>query len=154
MKSISNPRLTPRILFPSWHRPCPRPAGVKVEAKSELVKPDSLPMQLHTSATAAPGQLQIMWVDDVADAAPTVQYGKTAAALDKSATGTSSTYTQEELSKCVTADTTAVMRFIAGLQNLGGRNGFPPPEKHELVLFIEMGCADTVHFNQNPNTPF
>ena len=91
---------------------CPRPVGVKVEAKSGLVKPDSLPMQLHTSATAAPGQLQIMWVDDVATAAPIVQYGKTAAALDKSSTGTSSTYSLAEIRECVTADTTAVTRFI------------------------------------------
>ena len=36
----------------------------------------------------------------------------------------------------------------------GGRNGFPPPEKHELVLSIEMGCADTVPFQSKPNTPF
>ena len=28
----------------------------------------------------------------------------------------------------------------------GGRNGFPPPEKNELVLSIKMGCADTVPF--------
>ena len=36
----------------------------------------------------------------------------------------------------------------------GGRNGFPPPEKNELVLSIEMGCADTMHFQSKPNTPF
>ena len=36
----------------------------------------------------------------------------------------------------------------------GGRNGFPPPEKHELVLSIKMGCADTVPFQSKPNTPF
>ena len=36
----------------------------------------------------------------------------------------------------------------------GGRNGFPPPEKNELVLSIEMGCADTVPFQPKPNTPF
>ena len=30
-----------------------------------------------------------------------------------------------------------------------GRIGFPPPEKNELVLSIETGCTDTVHFNQN-----
>ena len=44
--------------------------------------------------------------------------------------------------------------FCAGLQNLGGRNGFPPPEKNELVLSIKMGCADTVPFQSKPNTPF
>ena len=36
----------------------------------------------------------------------------------------------------------------------GGRNGFPPPEKNELVLSIGMGCADTVPFQSEPNTPF
>ena len=36
----------------------------------------------------------------------------------------------------------------------GGRNGFPPPEKNELVLSITMGCADTVPFQPKPNTPF
>ena len=37
----------------------------------------------------------------------------------------------------------------------GGRNGFPPPKKHELVLSIEMGCADTVTFPPKPTcTPF
>ena len=36
----------------------------------------------------------------------------------------------------------------------GGRNGFPPPENHELVLSIEMGCADTVPFQSKLNTPF
>ena len=36
----------------------------------------------------------------------------------------------------------------------GGRNGFPPPEKHELVLSIKIGCADTVPFQSKPNTPF
>ena len=35
----------------------------------------------------------------------------------------------------------------------GGRNGFPPPEKNELVLSINMGCADTVPFQPKPNTP-
>ena len=35
-----------------------------------------------------------------------------------------------------------------------GRNGLPPPEKHELVLSIKMGCTDTVHFQPKPNTPF
>ena len=36
----------------------------------------------------------------------------------------------------------------------GGRIGFPPPEKNELVLSIGMGCADTVPFQSKPNTPF
>ena len=46
-------------------------------------------------------------------------------------------------------------RYCAGLQNLGaGRNGFPPPEKNELVLSIEMGCTDTVPFQSRLNTPF
>ena len=36
----------------------------------------------------------------------------------------------------------------------GGRIGFPPPETNELVLSIEMGCTDTVHFPREPNTPF
>ena len=36
----------------------------------------------------------------------------------------------------------------------GGRIGFPPPEMNELVLFVEMGCTDTVHFPREPNTPF
>ena len=36
----------------------------------------------------------------------------------------------------------------------GGRNGFPPPEKNELVLSIKMGCADTVPFQSKPSTPF
>ena len=36
----------------------------------------------------------------------------------------------------------------------GGRNDFPPPEKNELVLSIEMGRADTVPFQSKPNTPF
>ena len=36
----------------------------------------------------------------------------------------------------------------------GGRIGFPPPEKNELVLSIKMGCADTVPFQSKPNTPF
>ena len=44
--------------------------------------------------------------------------------------------------------------FDAGLQILGGRNSFPPPEKNELVLSITMGCADTVPFQSRPNTPF
>ena len=35
-----------------------------------------------------------------------------------------------------------------------GRNGFPPPEKNELVLPFGMGCADTVQFQPTPNTPF
>ena len=37
---------------------------------------------------------------------------------------------------------------------LGGRNGFPPTEKNELVLSIETGCADTVPVQPKPNTPF
>ena len=36
----------------------------------------------------------------------------------------------------------------------GGRIGFPPPEKNKLVLSFEMGCADTVPFPREPNTPF
>ena len=36
----------------------------------------------------------------------------------------------------------------------GGRNGFPPPEKNELVLSIEMGCVDTMLFQSKPNTLF
>ena len=36
----------------------------------------------------------------------------------------------------------------------GGRNGFPPPEKNELVLSIKMGCADTVPWQSKPNTLF
>ena len=36
----------------------------------------------------------------------------------------------------------------------GGRNGFPPPENNELVLFITTGCTDTVPFQLKPNTPF
>ena len=40
-----------------------------------------------------------------------------------------------------------------GLQNLG-RNGFSPPEQSSLVLSLKMGCADTVHFQPKPNTPF
>ena len=36
----------------------------------------------------------------------------------------------------------------------GGRNGFPPPEKNELVLSINTGCADTVPFQSKLNTPF
>ena len=35
-----------------------------------------------------------------------------------------------------------------------GQNRFPPPEKNGLVLSIEMGCADTVPFPREPNTPF
>ena len=35
-----------------------------------------------------------------------------------------------------------------------GRNGFPPREKHELVLSIKIGCADTVPFQSKPNTLF
>ena len=31
-----------------------------------------------------------------------------------------------------------------------GRNGFPPPEKNELVLSFETGCADTVNFQPEP----
>ena len=42
--------------------------------------------------------------------------------------------------------------------DLGSRiwrqNRFPPPEKNELVLSIEMGCSYTVHFVREPNTPF
>ena len=37
-------------------------------------------MQLHTSATATPGQLQVMWVDD-STVTPVVQYGRTPDAL-------------------------------------------------------------------------
>ena len=44
--------------------------------------------------------------------------------------------------------------FDAGLQNLGAETAFRPREKNELVLFIEMGCADIVHFQPKPNTPF
>ena len=46
--------------------------------------------------------------------------------------------------------------YVAGLQKFGGRNGFPPPEKNELVLFIKWGGAesDTVPFRREPNTPF
>ena len=36
----------------------------------------------------------------------------------------------------------------------GGRKRFPPPEKNELVLSIETGCADTVPFQPKPNNPF
>ena len=36
----------------------------------------------------------------------------------------------------------------------GGRIRFPPPEQNELVLSIKTGCADTVPFQPNPNTPF
>ena len=43
---------------------------------------------------------------------------------------------------------------IAGLQNLGGRNFFRPPEKNELVLSIETGCTDNAPFPREPNTPF
>ena len=32
----------------------------------------------------------------------------------------------------------------------GGGNGFSPPEKHELVLSIEMGCADTAPKIKHP----
>ena len=43
----------------------------------------------------------------------------------------------------------------AGLQNLGAESVyFPPPEKNELVLSIDMGCADTVPVQPEPNTPF
>ena len=50
--------------------------------------------------------------------------------------------------------TTATARVATWAPEFGGRNGFPPPEKNELVLSIEMGCADTVPFQPNPNTPF
>ena len=36
----------------------------------------------------------------------------------------------------------------------GGRIGFPPPEKNELVLSIETGCMYTVPFPQEPNILF
>ena len=35
----------------------------------------------------------------------------------------------------------------------GGRIGFPPPEKNELVLSIKMGCADTVPFSVKTKHP-
>ena len=35
-----------------------------------------------------------------------------------------------------------------------GRIGFPPPEKNELVLSVETGCAGTVPFQPKPYTPF
>ena len=35
----------------------------------------------------------------------------------------------------------------------GGRNGFPPPEKNELALSIEKGCADTVPFQTRAKHP-
>ena len=34
------------------------------------------------------------------------------------------------------------------------RIGCPPPEKNELVLSIETGCAATVPLPREPNTPF
>ena len=38
----------------------------------------------------------------------------------------------------------------------GGRIGFPPPEENELILSINMGCADTVPFRpiSNPRPIF
>ena len=39
---------------------------------------------------------------------------------------------------------------VPGLQNLGGRNGFPPPENNELVLSNAIGCTDTVPFPREP----
>ena len=68
-------------------------------------------MQLHTSATATPGQLQVMWVDD-STATPVVQYGRTPDALALTAVGSSSSYSLLELSACLTADATAKTRFI------------------------------------------
>ena len=38
----------------------------------------------------------------------------------------------------VTATRTAVLIWAP---EFGGRNGFPPPEKNELVLSIKMGCT-------------
>ena len=47
---------------------------------------------------------------------------------------------------------------IAWAPEFGGRIGFPPPEKNELVLSrkfpIGIGCSDTVPFQRKPNTPF
>ena len=47
----------------------------------------------------------------------------------------------------------AVQREPGRNQNLGVETVFRPPEKNELVLSIGMGCADTVPFPREPNTP-
>ena len=39
-------------------------------------------------------------------------------------------------------------------QNVGAGSASRPPEKNEVVLSINLGCADTVFFSQNPNAPF
>ena len=52
-----------------------------------------------------------------------------------------------------TQNITFAESYDPGLQNLGGRIGFPPPEKKELVLSIEMGCIDTVHFSTGTKHP-
>ena len=57
----------------------------------------------------------------------------------------------------VAGEVDEVLRNLAlepGLQTIWGQNRFPPPEKTGLVLFIEMGCTDTVPFPREPNTPF
>ena len=47
----------------------------------------------------------------------------------------------------------AAMRQKLG-SRIWGQTRFPPPEKNELVLSIEMGCTDTVHFPRESNIPF
>ena len=44
--------------------------------------------------------------------------------------------------------------LVAWAPTLGALSVFRPRKKHVLVLSINMGCADTVHFQSKPNTPF
>ena len=59
---------------------------------------------------------------------------------------------------CESVSTQARERSDGHLPNrwaplFGGRNGFTPPEKHELALSIETGCADTVPFQPKTKHP-
>jgi len=81
----------------------------KVLAESNMIYPDSLPMQLHTSATSNPGELQIMFVDN-SSLTPQVRYGYRE--LDELAIGSSIGYSLEDLKACNTSDHTAIERFI------------------------------------------
>jgi hypothetical protein len=76
-----------------------------------LVYPDILPMQIHTSSTGQAGELQIMWVDN-SSTIPVIVYGSQNSSMTQRQTGSSSTYTHGDLAQCMTNDMTATRRFI------------------------------------------
>eukprot|EP00929_Paragymnodinium_shiwhaense_P032449 TRINITY_DN17977_c0_g1_i1.p1 TRINITY_DN17977_c0_g1~~TRINITY_DN17977_c0_g1_i1.p1 ORF type:complete len:613 (+),score=81.11 TRINITY_DN17977_c0_g1_i1:109-1947(+) len=118
----------------------------KVLAESDVIMPENLPMQIHTSVTSVAGEVQIMWVDN-SSATPVVKYGEDAAALSKTATGRTTTYTKADFEACNTSDGTALNRFFhPGFIHTVVLQGLAPGQK----FYYSVGHADNSRVQDSP----